>query len=229
MRELATAHGPFVSVHLPARTDLSAWRLLRNSLTIDGLDDFAGAAAALLTIHRVLTTSGAGPDGRTLIASSGRLLVDEPPAWSPPEPLVRVSDLPYVLPLAQRYPARALVAAGGADPGRAVFDQFVFESSRPEGLAVDGLEHCTAMLSAGNADALVIRTDLLGDRTVWVGGSHRAEVAADEVTPRAAGMPSNRQRADEALPMAAFTVGAEVFVTDDLPLADGVGVLLRHP
>jgi hypothetical protein len=229
MRELATAHGPFVSVHLPPGTDLSVWRTLRNSLTVEGFDDHAGAAAALVTLHRVLTSTGVGPAGRALIASGGRLLVDEPPAWSPPAPFARVSDLPYLLPLAQRYPVRAMVGAGGSDPDRTVFDQFVFESSRPEGLAVDGLERCAAMLSAGNADALVVRVDQLGDRTVWVGGTHRAEVAADNVTLRAAGLPPNPQRADEALPMAALTVGAEIFVTDELPLTDGVGVLLRHP
>lgn len=219
MHELVTAHGPFVSVHLPAGADVSVWRELRGRLDI---------GAALVPLDQALAT-GAGPEGRTLIMAGSRLLVDEPPAWSPPEPVARVSDLPYLLPLAPRHAARALVAAGAPDPRRVVFDQFVFESSRPEGLVVDGLARCAAMLSAGNADALVVRVDLLGDKTVWVGGTHRDEVAADAETPRAAGLPPNPQRADEALPMAALAIGAEVLVAEDLPLTDGVGVLLRHP
>jgi hypothetical protein len=55
-------------------------------------------------------------------------------------------------------------------------------------------------------------------------------VAADPATLRALGMPVTRERADEALPMAALTIDAELAVVpDSVPLADGVGVLLRHP
>jgi hypothetical protein len=215
MRELVTAHGPFVSVHLPAGADAYP-----ESLDID--------ATTRATLTRALV-SGAGPDGRSVIVAGARLVVDEPPAWSPPAPVVRVSDLPYLLPLAPRHAVRALVGVGAPEPGRAVFDQFVFESSRPEGLVVSGLARCAAALSAGNADALVVRPGLIGDRTVWVGGTHRDEVAATPETSRAAGLPPNPQRADEALPIAALAVGAEVLVTEDLPLTDGVGVLLKHP
>jgi hypothetical protein len=70
----------------------------------------------------------------------------------------------------------------------------------------------------------------LCDRAVWVGGPHRDQVAEDEAALRAMGLPVDRQRADEALPMAALVVGADVLVAPaDLPLTDGVGVLLRHP
>jgi hypothetical protein len=217
MHELAAARGPFVSVHLPPGTDAS--------VLLDSLDV---GAATRTTLRRTLA-SGAGTDGRSVIVSGSRVLVDEPSAWSPLSPVVRVSDLPYLLPLAPRHAVRALVGAGAPARGRAVFDRFVVESSRPEGLVVDGLARCAAVVSAGNADALVVRLDLIGDRVVWVGGTHRDEVAADPETTRAAGLPPNPQRADEALPMAALTIGAEVLVTEDLPLADGVGVLLRNP
>jgi hypothetical protein len=202
MPDLATAHGPFVSAHLPPGTDLSTWRVLRHSLSLDGIDD--DARAALSTLDLALS-SGDGRSGRMLVAARDELLLDEPPAWSPPAALVRVSDLPYLLPLAPRHAV-------------------------PNQLVVDGLTRSTAMLSAGVADALVVRVDVLGDRTVWVGGTQRDQVAADAATPRAAGLPPNRQRADEALPMAALTIGADVWVAgDDVPLTDGVGVLARHP
>lgn len=210
MHELVTAHGPFVSIHLPPGAAWRVWGILRHSLDLDG--------ATMATLDRTLS-SGAGPDGRSLIAAEGRVLVDESPAWWPPALVARVSDLPYVLPLAPRLGARALV--GGREPGRELFDRFTADP-------VDGLARCAAELGAGTVEALVVQPDLLGDRSVWVGGTHRDEVSADPATPRAAGLPPNRQRADEALPMAALTAGAEVLVADDLPLADGVGVLLRH-
>jgi hypothetical protein len=200
--ELATAHGPFVSVHLPPGTDLAVWRTLRHSLSMDSLDE--SARRALRTLDQALEPDGVGEAGRTLIATGDRLLVDEPPEWSLPTPLARVSDLPYLLPLAPRH---------------GEFDQLV----------VDGLTRCTAMLSAGDADALVVRVDQLGDRTVWVGGTHRDQVAPDAATTRASGLAPNRQRADEALPMAALATGAKVLIADDhTSLTDGVGVLVRQ-
>ncbi|HEX2130109.1 MAG TPA: hypothetical protein VHH15_01020 [Actinophytocola sp.] len=138
----------------------------------------------------------------------------------------RVSDPPYPLPLARHY--------AGAPPAahRSAYDQFLFESSRPGGLAVDGLPHCTRSLRESNADALVVSVDQLGDDTVWVGGERWDQwhlVGTDE-SLRTLGVPVSSRRADEALPRAALAIGAEVIVTaEPLPLADGVGVLLRHP
>jgi nitroreductase len=134
-------------------------------------------------------------------------------------------------------PFRCLVRRPGEYAGSAVvtadrtlFDQFLFESARPDGPVVHGLRHCTAALREGNADALMIGAEALGDRSVWVGGTRRDQVAEVSAALRALGMPPNRQRADEALPMAALAVGAEVLVApDDLPLVDGLGLLLSHP
>lgn len=208
MRSLATAHGPFVSVHLPPGATAGVWRIVRGS--------FGLSAGVLAILDRVLA-GGAGPDGRSVILAGSQVLVDEPPAWWPPSVVVRVSDLPYVLPLAPRLGVHALV--GGPDRGRASFDRFLASP-------VDGLARCASLLSAGRVEALVVDADAVRDRVVWVGGTHRDQVAADPATPRAAGLPPNRQRADEALPMAALASGAEILVADDVPLADGVGVLL---
>lgn len=173
-RELAEAHGPFISIHLPPFARLSTDQL---------------------------GTLESGARGRSLIVAGTRVLVDEPPAWLPQEPVVRRSDLPYLLPLTPRM--------------------------HHASAEVEGLARCTAALTAGTVGTLVIDPDTLGDRTVWVGGTHRDEVGADPATPRAAGLPPNRQRADEALPMAALTTGAEIVVIENVRLADGVGVLLR--
>lgn len=208
MRSLVDAHGPFVSVHLPPGAGPAVWRMVRGS--------FGLPASALDVLDRTLA-SGAGSEGHSVVVAGARVLVDQPPAWWPPALVARVSDLPYVLPLAPRVGVRALV--GGPDPGRAAFDRFLASP-------VDGLARCARLLSAGRVEALVVDPEALRTRMVWVGGTHRDQVAADPATPRAAGLPPNRQRADEALPMAALVGGADILVTEDVPLADGVGVLL---
>ncbi|GAB1511596.1 hypothetical protein [Actinophytocola sp. KF-1] len=232
IRELASVHGPFVSVYLPS--DVVEWPVLRHCLAVQEADP-----AMLAALDEALDRGTSA--GRALIATREGVLVDGPPAWTPHAAVARVSDLPYVLPLVPRHEVRApeasLVAAGRAredvvsGPGdRTVFDQFMFESARPEGPVVQGVGPCAAALRAGNADALVVAEGALSDRAVWVGGTHRDQVAEDEAELRALGMPVDHQRADEALPMAALAVGADVLVAPaDLPLTDGVGVLLRHP
>jgi hypothetical protein len=201
MREVVEARGPFVSIHLPPGAGAQAWGVLRHSLDID--------AATVRLLDRAMTTTRATPAGRSLIAAEARLLVDESPAWWPPALVARVSAMPYLLPLAPRLGIRALVR--GCEPGREMFERFL---ARP----VDGLARCAAELHAGRVEALVIQPYLLGGRPVWV---HHDRITA---VPAAA---ATRRRADEALPMAALTAGAEVLVADDLKLTDGVGALLH--
>ncbi len=233
IRELAAVHGPFASVYLPPDVAVVDWSVLRHSLQVQDADP------AMLSALDAALERGSTADGRALIATRDGVLLDAPPAWSPHAAVARVSDLPYVLPLVPKHAVRApsLVVAGGAAEDavrdaedRTVFDQFLFESARPEGPVVQGVGPCAAALREGNADALVVTEGALCDRSVWVGGTHRDQVAEDEADLRALGMPVDHQRADEALPMAALVVGADVMVAPaDLPLTDGVGVLLRHP
>jgi hypothetical protein len=240
LRGLADAHGPFASVYLPPGVGASAWSVMRRTLAAQHADAEVLGALDDVMLHAMPHATAA--EGHALVANRDGVLVDGPPAWPTHHPVARLSDLPYLLPLVPRHsvrvPEASLVAAGGtredvADApdlhDRTVFDQFLFESARPEGPVAQGLGRCAAALRDGNADALVVADDILGERSVWVGGTHRDQVAEDEAELRALGMPVNRQRADEALPMAALTVGAEVLIaTGGLPLVDGVGVLLRH-
>lgn len=227
---LAHAHGPFASVYLPPGTAEPRWPAMRGLLAAQDIP--ASMLAALDdALHDDATAAG-----RALIATPAGILVDGPPAWAPPTAVARLSDLPYLLPLVPRHAARAtaaqpvLAGAAGVAPSRTMFDQFVFEFARPDGPAVQGLRHSAKALRDHNADALVITGNALTDRTVWVAGTHRDQVAVDAAELRAVGMPSNHQRADEALPMAALAIGADLVVAEaDIPLVDGIGVLLRHP
>lgn len=227
LRELVHVPGPFASVYLPSA---ASWRVLRLQLAGQHVDE-----RTLGTIDEAVR----GRDrlsARALVTAGGAVLVDEQPSWTPAGPVARISDLPYLLPFVGRRAARdrqrELVpagAAGAAEADRSAYDQFVFEAARPGGLAVDGLAQCAKSLNERNADALIIEVDRLADQVVWVGGPQWDLVSTDE-SLRGLGVPITRERADEALPMAAFAAGAEVIVTSDpLPLADGVGVLLRHP
>lgn len=233
IRDMADAHGPFASVYLPPDVGGSDWPVLRRTLAAQDTPQ-----EILHALDHALS-HGSTAEGRVLIANPSGVLVDGPLAWSPHGPVARLSDLPYLLPLvpkhAVRVPEAALVAAGPAGsgmdaPDRTMFDQFLFESSRPEGPVVQGIPRCTAVLRDHNADALVIAEGALADRTVWVGGTRRDQVAEDHADLRAVGMPASCQRADEALPMAALAVGADVLVAEgELDLDDGIGVLLSHP
>jgi len=216
LRQVLRTSGPFVSVYLPTTT---SWRPLRHELTTRQVD---GGTLAVLD---EAVTRRSDIANRALVASGGRLLVDEPSAWPPGAPVVRVSGLPYLLPLTQRYGAH--VRPDAPDLDRSAYDQFVFEAGRPDGLAVDGLHACTTALRQHNADALIVVVDRLAGQRVWVGD--QLDLVSPETSLRGMGVPITNVPADEALPSAALAIGAEVLVTaDPLPLTDGVGVLLRH-
>lgn len=237
MRDLAAAHGPFASIYLPSDAGNPDWPVLRRALTVR-----QEPAPELLAALEDALSRGTTTGGRALIANRSGILIDGPLAWSPHNTIARLSALPYLLPLVPRHavraPEAALVAgrahgstAGGrATTDRALFDQFLFEAARPGSPVVQGVRLCAEALRNHNAEALVMAEGALADRTVWVAGTHRDHVAGEAAELRALGMPSNSERADEAFPMAALAVHAEVLVaTADISLTDGVGVLLRHP
>jgi hypothetical protein len=216
LRQVLRTSGPFASVYLPTAT---SWRPLRHELTTHRID---GRTLAVLDEAVNRRTDIAN---RALVTSGGRLLVDEPSVWPPETPVARVSGLPYLLPLTHRYGAH--VHPDARYPDRSVYDQFVFEAGRPDGHAVDGLPACTTALRQHNADALIIAVDRLAEHRVWVG--NQLDLVSTETSLRGTGVPITNVPADEALPSAALAIGAEVVVTaDQLPLTDGVGVLLRH-
>jgi hypothetical protein len=98
---------------------------------------------------------------------------------------------------------------------------------RDPALTVEGLPESLAALREANAATLLVAEPRIHDVKVWA-GSEPSQVAVREEELRGLGMPSiTEYRADEALPLAALAVGANILVTQD-ELEDGVGVLLRH-
>jgi hypothetical protein len=100
--ELLSATGPFASVYFDAghHTDFR-WPAARERL--------ADAQARTLDALGEAIRSGepaAGRAGRFLIAAEGMVLVDEYLAQAPAEPVIRVSDRPYLMPLAIHAPPR---------------------------------------------------------------------------------------------------------------------------
>lgn len=105
LRELVTTDGPFASVYFDDTHDTEdaakqlelTWREIRDQLAEQGtreetLDALSQAVEA--------STPPVGPSGRALVAAADRVLVDRELGEPPPSRVVRLSDLPYVLPLA---------------------------------------------------------------------------------------------------------------------------------
>ena len=123
---------------------------------------------------------------------------------------------------------QALVAQYQADLDNDVLEEFTAESNRSGGRAVQGLEPVVEALREANVAALLVADPGLGDRKVW-SGEDPAQVALRESELRGLGIERpGEHRADEALAIAAAATGAQVLVTDNASLFEGVGALLRH-
>ncbi|MBB5959968.1 hypothetical protein FHS29_006590 [Saccharothrix tamanrassetensis] len=123
---------------------------------------------------------------------------------------------------------RSLVAQYQADLDNDVVEEFTAESGRDQGRAVQGLERVVEALREANVATLLVADRALARRTVWT-ADDPAQVATREADLRALGLDDVAELpADEALAGAATATGAQVLVTDDTKLWEGVGALLRH-
>ncbi|MEJ2857046.1 MULTISPECIES: Rv2629 family ribosome hibernation factor [unclassified Saccharothrix] len=110
-----------------------------------------------------------------------------------------------------------------------VVERFTAESGREGGLAVQGMEKVVEALREANVAALLVadRTPL-NDRLVFA-GDDPSQVAVRESDLRALGVNQIEQHpADEVLAVAASATGAELVITEEANLWEGVGALLRH-
>jgi hypothetical protein len=106
-----------------------------------------------------------------------------------------------------------LAMSAHQDEQRAVVQRFRTESARRGGRTVHGLRDVAAALSAGQVATLLVTDALIGDRLIDSGSLESL----------------NSGRADEVLPRAAVTSGADiVLVGRQLRLREDVGALLRR-
>ena len=105
-RPLATVQGPFVSVYLDdsrdtadAVTQLDAiWRDLRKHLEDHGADHDVVVSLEHAILHG---QPAVGRQGRGVIATHERVLINEHLLSPPPATVLRISDYPYILPLVE--------------------------------------------------------------------------------------------------------------------------------
>ncbi|WP_040866310.1 baeRF2 domain-containing protein [Nocardia exalbida] len=108
---------------------------------------------------------------------------------------------------------------------RRVLDRFAAEIDRPDGLAVTGLAATTMALRATTVERLLLDPAALSDRLVLAGTAPNPLLG-----PAANAAAGEMRRADEALPVAALAIGAEIVLVDAVAgLRDGAGALLRGP
>jgi hypothetical protein len=106
-----------------------------------------------------------------------------------------------------------------------VLERFNGALGREDGLAVQGLEAVTAALVEGNVETLLISDP--GDATVCTGEiPTQVAVTASELRTLGAAE-SHERRADEAIPVAAIAVDADLVYVDSA-LTEGFGAILRH-
>jgi hypothetical protein len=105
-----------------------------------------------------------------------------------------------------------------------VVRRFSAAFAQPTGLAVQGLEAVTTALREGNVSTLLVGEP--GDAEVLVGSDPSLVALQKELLGDGE---ATRVRADEALPMAAAAVNADVVgVGDQAQLSEGFGAVLRH-
>ncbi|BDU00923.1 Vms1/Ankzf1 family peptidyl-tRNA hydrolase [Nocardia sputorum] len=106
---------------------------------------------------------------------------------------------------------------------RRVLDRFATEIRLPDGLAVAGLAATTTALRAAAVERLLLDPGALGDRLVLAGTAPNPLLG-----PAVHSSAGEMRRADEALPVAALAIGAEVMLVEAVAaLRDGVGAVLR--
>lgn len=109
----------------------------------------------------------------------------------------------------------------------AVLQRFRAELDRAAGLATEGIPGVCAALREGAVETLVIGE--LGDSTVLVGDSPPVVAPDAAVLSELGSKSASTARADEALPLAAIAIDAElVSVGDAAALRDGIGAVLRY-
>lgn len=144
MRDIAQRRGPFVSLYIDATHDTEdanqqdelRWRAVREQLTD------AGAPAPMVDVvdDAVRSRPPEGRAGRALIADTESVLVDQWLAEPPPRDIVRVSALPYLLPLIEYQSKEVPHAVAVVDRiGAEMYG--VDENGNFVGETVEGTEH----------------------------------------------------------------------------------------
>ncbi|WP_280269265.1 Vms1/Ankzf1 family peptidyl-tRNA hydrolase [Nocardia wallacei] len=123
LRELADHEGPFASVYVDSigdTEDAARQQRLRRRAVRDELAGSGAPAPLLGIVDDTLATPPPGRSGQVVIADRSAALIAEPLPTPPPRRTVRLSPLPYLLPLLQLRQPRTphvvvLVDRSGAD------------------------------------------------------------------------------------------------------------------
>ncbi|MER7453229.1 hypothetical protein ABTW96_23385 [Nocardia beijingensis] len=179
--------------------------------------EFAGELARLADIvhAEVVVLAGealARAELRAVFDAKGRDVVDAESGTLTPG-----SD-----PAALDAEVREILRRVAAQRRRRVLDRFAAEIERPDGLAVAGLAATTSALRAATVERLLLDRAALGDRLVLAGSPPNPLIG-----PATNGSAGEMRRADEALPVAAVAIGADIVLVEAVAaLRDGVGAVL---
>lgn len=125
---------------------------------------------------------------------------------------------------------RGFVADRQAERTAGVIERFRGELDGSGRQAVQGIDATCGALREANVETLLLGFEAEATEELVFAGSDPIEIATEADQLDDLGIsPAHRRRADEAIPIAAVAVGADLVYTDgELEPDDGFGALLRH-
>ncbi|HET7075270.1 MAG TPA: hypothetical protein VFI55_14460 [Mycobacterium sp.] len=150
-RQLLETPGPFVSVYFTdseyaddagAQPD-GEWRALRNKLERQGADEtvIADIDDAVINLRPPMARGG-----RALVAGSTGVVLNEQLLGPPGEPIVRVSELPYIVPIIEHGVQQSHYLLAVVDPNGAFITTHADATRHSEMVNVDGSPKLTAVV-----------------------------------------------------------------------------------
>ncbi|MGW0160098.1 Rv2629 family ribosome hibernation factor [Mycobacterium sp. NPDC003323] len=189
-RNLLSRDGPFVSVHYDNSHDTEdavaqlelRWRAIRDQLEAQGV----GAGVSDELQRAVLgNLPPAGQAGRALVADRTGVVLNEPLLRGPAVPLVRVSPLPYLIPVVEHGLLTPTYLVVGID--RAGADLTVHQGDHDRSTTVDGsgypVHKASGAESAGYGDPQPRAEEAARQNVREV--THELTILCDEVNPDA--------------------------------------------
>jgi hypothetical protein len=232
-RQLLTGQSPFASVyfevsHRTADAQLRLkWRDVQQKLVQQGLDDalIDDIESAVMDLR-----PPTAPSGRAITADADGVILNEH-LRRPGPTVVRVSRLPYVVPVVEQgFEDPYLLVEADRTGAGSPYTATARNPPKPSTAAAIrcSLDAVCAALNQGAVETLIVGD--IDDATVVTHGDLAIAAPNPDVLSEYGAAPTHTLRPDEALPIGAIAIGAAIVGAGDrIAPTDGVGAVVRYP